>query len=230
MSNKTQNKTATKIAKQTAPAAAVTVNVKALHSIIVADYRAMLGEFKAGQTVYTAFCAVLKAAPLSDAKALTSMLQDMKLTFGEEYVDKYVIRATIVNNARKVVHGGTKDKHVIQGRGVQVFYEAMASVNSIRDLRKAMSEAKPEALKEVKSTTGPKAGAKASDKAKADKASISTGALPNAAPDAFAVACKMLKSLEAFFAPSKTAQLKLIEQTLAMLQTEEIAVRMIKAA
>jgi hypothetical protein len=232
MTNKTQSKAAAKSAKQSTPAAVPAVNVKALHSLIAADYRAMLGENKAGMTAYGAFRAVVELAPLSDAKALTSMLQDMKLTFTDAYVDKYVLRATIINNARKVVHGGTKDKHVVQGRGRQALIEVLDSVSSIRELRKAMSAAKPEALKEVKSADDSRSkAAQSSAKAKADKApSGNVTGLPSTAPDAFAVAMRMLQSLESFFNPSQSKQIELIEATVSMLKTEEIKARLVKAA
>jgi hypothetical protein len=229
MSNKTQSKAAAKATKQTIPAALPAVNVKVLHTLITADYRAMQGELKAGVTVYSAFRAVVEAAPLNDAKALTSMLQDMKLVFTDEHVDKFSIRATIINNARRVVHGGTKDKHVIQGRGRQALIEALDSVSSLRDLRKAMSEAKPEALKEVKSA--PDARAKASSKAKADKKPADAGILPANRLDAFKAACAVLKAIENFFNPSQAAQLQLIEQTISMLTSQSVVdVKVAKAA
>jgi hypothetical protein len=53
----------------------------------------------------------------------------------------------ILNNARRVAYGGTKDGKAIRGKGHATMLEVVASVASVRELKRALADAVPEALK-----------------------------------------------------------------------------------
>ncbi len=197
-------------------------NLVKLGTLITADFRAMLAEGKAGQSVLASFRAVIEAAPLNDAKALTALKEDIKLKFGEEYVDKYQIRATILTNARKVVHGGTKGKGTdavtVAGRGRQALTDVLDKASTFAELRKLMSAAKPEALKEVTSEGSAKAKAKAlAASKKAGK--VNSTDLPSDRAGAFEAAASILQFCEQFLAAGTEADIiARLEETATLLR------------
>ena len=83
------------------------------------------------------------------------------MLFRSAHKDAAQIRVNIVNNARRVAYGGTKDGATIKGKGHAAMLEIVASVASVRELKKALAEAVPEKLKgkaggDKKSGTGAK--------------------------------------------------------------------------
>ena len=230
MTNKTVAKRIAKVTKQATPAKTaavvtpITYDAKAAKLAIMADFRACMGEVKAGQTAYTACTAMIKAAPLSSPTALAMFRKDLAIVFAN-YPDKLALRNTLLSNAVKVAHGGVKNKHVVAGRGIAALDEAMDKVKSLRDLRVALVDAKPVGLKEVTAATGDKAkSAKKSDaKNLAQKPSdVNTQAMPTDKPSALQAACKVLRFCESFFQPGADARLLgHLELVIKALQEEE---------
>lgn len=224
MTAKTQAKKSAKNAKAAAPLVPVVIELdfKPLHALIVADHKAVLAEGKAGQTVYSAFAALLRAIPYAAPGAVASVLADQMKVFGDAYPDKLAIRKTIIQNARKVATGGKAgDKHVT-GKGDAAVHAVLDTCTSLRDLRKAMSEAKPEALKDARGATKKPVSAKT----KPDAVKPSEPVVKKA-PDAFQAAVSILRQCENFLAAGTDAGLiGKIEELVRMLETKEISARM----
>src|SRR5512143_798464 len=104
MSAKTQNATAKRKAAQSAPKSAAAilapVDAKKLHSLVVADFKAMLGLGVAAGKEYGAFAALIEAAPLNNASAMIDLAGDIRSTYGAGHEDAAQIRINILNNAR----------------------------------------------------------------------------------------------------------------------------------
>lgn len=228
MTAKTQAKAVARKTKAATPPAAAPVDFKPLHALIVADYKAVSAEGTAGDKATATLKALLLAIDYAAPGAVHGVLVDLLQVYGEHYPAKLAIRKTLVSNARKVVCGGIKDKHLVAGRGMTVLRNAVEKAANLNELRKAISEAKPEGLRE-----SPKAASgtpKAAPASTAIKMPVFTGTLPTARPDAFAAAQKMLASLESFFKPSDSKALQAIEACIGMLRDQEIADRLKKAA
>jgi hypothetical protein len=200
MSVKNQIKSAKRaIAKATpkAPVKAVKVpKAKAItyHALIVADFKAAQNAGKAGVSEYQAFKAVLMAINLKDTAEIKAAQADIKATFGEAMTSSATIRCTMISNARKVEHGGTVDKQVIKGAGRQALVTAVDSVNSIRELRKAVATAKPSAMKDNRGGNTAKPVVKAKAKPAQGVKHLAEGLdVPESRPDAIQAAIKVLE-------------------------------------
>jgi hypothetical protein len=203
MTAKTQAKNAVrKQAAHTPKADKPTASVKldrTVHALIVTSYKACLAAGKAGVSEYAAFAALIKALPLNDAKALLLVCIDLKETYGADHADAAQIRINIVNNARRVEHGGTKDKVTCKGRGRTAMLEALDSVTSIRELKKAMAEAKPEGLKDARGGKRTIDAAKTGAGGKAEAKSVKTASVPKTRSEALAAAIQVLEFVEKHF-------------------------------
>lgn len=198
-----------------------------MHRLIVADHNAFIGAEKAGQTMYSTFAALLLKLPLNDSVQVNMVCQDMFATYGDAGKDAAQIRVNLINNARKVEFGraATKDKPAVKGRGRAVLVSTVHSVTSIRELRTALTEAKPEGLKDARGGSNKKAEVKPD--AKASKANIVE--LPSKKADAFQAACQVLEFCEKFLSPGADATLLgVLGGAVKALRDAEIAERMPK--
>jgi hypothetical protein len=196
---KTQQTTPPTLAEQAKvkPLVAPAKPDKALHALVVRSLSACVNAAKAGVTEYQAFAEVLKAAPLNDAPSMLALCTDLRETYGDAHVDAAQIRINILNNARKVAHGGVKDKHAVGGLGRGAMLEALESVASIRELKKAMAAAKPEGLKDARG-----GDTKSADKGKGAKAATKAGkaaSVPKTRTEAIAAAIQVLEFVEKHF-------------------------------
>jgi hypothetical protein len=226
MSAKTQIKSATRKALKASPKAKPAKQAKKVvnityHALIVADYKASLNTSKAGASEYETFKAVLLAVDLSQTAELKAAQADIKKTFGEGMADSATIRCTMLNNARKVEFGAVVDKHQVKGAGRAALVKAVESVKSIRELRKAIAAAKPEALKDNRG--GKKAPAKTNEKPASDVKHIAEGLdMPLDRKAAIEAACKVLEFVA-------TNYLTLAENSTALTSTYA-TVKLLKSA
>jgi hypothetical protein len=232
MSAKTQAKTAVRKSASSTPPVILTAPAydhKPIHALIIADFKAVAAEGAAGEKATQTLKALLTAIDYSAPGAVNAVLVDLQKTYGETFPAKLAIRKTLIANAKKVVCGGVKDKHVVQGRGVQVLRDAVAKSAGLNDLRSNVSEAKPEALKDARGSTKKPSAPLTTSKVNTQP-SGHIGDLPKTAPDAFAASQRMLVALESYFVPSDAAILEQIEALIATLRDREIAARLPKAA
>jgi hypothetical protein len=183
---------------------------KSLHVSVVAMFSAFAAYNKVEGADYKAVAAVLKSAPLNDADAVKALRDDILVTFGEPHKDAAQIRINCINNARRVAYGGLKDGKAIRGKGHAAMLEIVATVASVRELKKALAEAVPEALK------GASGGDRKTGKGKKGKA-LST---PQVATreEAFAAARKILEfARDKFTKPSETEITESINKCIALL-------------
>lgn len=150
MTAKTQTKSTAKAARKATPITKSTVDTKALHKLVLADRNAVAGIVRYQGAEFEAFKALVLAVPLNDNKALAAVKADIKETFGEMYASSAHIRTTMLSNARMVEHGGTVNKVAVKGRGRAALVAALDGVKSIRELRKALTAAKPESAKDMR--------------------------------------------------------------------------------
>lgn len=134
-----------------------------LHTLVAACLKAFGATTKAEGADYNATMALVKATELNDAEVVKVVRDDLFATFGEEHKDAAQIRVNIINNARRVAFGGTRDGKAIKGKGRAHMLEICATVSSVRELKKALAENVPEALKGA--SGGDKKSAKATGKA-----------------------------------------------------------------
>lgn len=218
---KTQVKNAVKATKKATPKT-IKIAVQTYHALIVADFKASQNAGKAGVSEYAAFKAVLLAVKLDNAAELKAAQADIKKTFGEAMADSATIRCTMLNNAKKVEFGAVMDKQQIGGAGRAALVAAIDSVSSIRELRKAIAAAKPEALKDNRG--GSKAPAKV-EKAKPAKGikHLADGLdIPEARDEALAAAIKVLEFVA-------TNYLSLADNNTALISTYA-TIKLLKAA
>ena len=149
MTAKTQTKSVAKTTRKATPIKAA-VDIKAIHKLIVDDRNACAGVIRFQGAEFEAFKALLLAVPLNDAATLAAVKADIKATFGEQYAASAAMRTTMLSNARMVEHGGTVNKIAVKGRGRQVLLDTLDGVKSIRELRKALTSAKPESAKDTR--------------------------------------------------------------------------------
>lgn len=192
---KSHIKNVTRTAKKASPLKAPkkVIAVQTHHSLIVADFKASQSAGEAGVSEYTAFKAVLLAVNLEKTAEIKAAQADIKKTFGGAMADSATIRCTMLNNARKVEFGAVVDKHQVKGAGRAALVAAVESVSSIRELRRAIAAAKPEALKDNRG--GNKAPAKVA-KAKPVKGlrHLAEGLdIPEQRDEALAAAIKVLE-------------------------------------
>lgn len=140
------------------------MNAKQIHTAVALIFSAYVATTKTGRADYEALARCIKAAPLNDAEWLKAFRDDMLATFGEDHKDAAQIRINVLNNARRVAYGGSKDGKAIRGKGAAAMVEIVESVTSIRELRKALADAVPAALKSDKGHGG-KRNAKKTGKA-----------------------------------------------------------------
>lgn len=192
-----------------------TKQTKALHLTIAAMFAAFNATTKTEAADYKATAALLKTAALNDAEIVKAIRDDLFTTFGEEHKDAAQIRVNIVNNARRVAYGGTKDGKAIRGKGMSAMLEIVATVASVRELRKALSEAVPEALK------GASGGDKKSGKKTTKTKTADLSRLPKdvTSEQAMTAARKILEFiLTKFVKPSEVERTESINQCIAVLK------------
>lgn len=171
-----------------------------LHTLVLACRAAFAATTKTDRADYNAVAALVLAAPLNDADAIKVIRDDLFGTFGEAHKDAAQIRVNILNNARRVAYGGTKDGKVIKGKGVTFLADTVKSVQSVRELKKALAEEVPEALKGA--SGGDKKSAKATGKKPTNPMSVPKVATRE---EAFAAARKILEFVrDKFTKPSET--------------------------
>ena len=93
-----------------------------LHTLVAGCFKAFNATTKTEAADYHATVALLKATPLADADAVKVVRDDLFATFGEDHKDAAQIRVNILNNARRVAFGGTKDGKAIKGKGAAAMY------------------------------------------------------------------------------------------------------------
>lgn len=170
-----------------------------LHGSIAAMFNAYNAAQKSERSDYDACAKFLRSIALNDAEVVKVARDDMLTTFGEAHKDAAQIRVNIMYNARRVAFGGTKDGKAIRGKGHAAMLEVVASVASVRELRKALSEAVPDALKAA-GHGGDRKGKKSAKKSNAMS-------IPKVATreEAFAAARKVLEFCrDKFTKPSET--------------------------
>lgn len=182
MSAKTQTKSLQRAASKASPKTPASKLVKPKappvatpHALIVLDFKASQNAAKAGVTEYEAFKAVMLAVELKDLKKVSAACADIRKTFGEANEASAAIRCTMLMNARKIEHGGIKDKVVVKGLGRPALIKAIESVSSIRALRKALSDAKPSAMTDNRGGDTKAKGKKATPKPAANVKHIDEG-------------------------------------------------------
>lgn len=188
--------------------------LKALHVSIVAMFAAFGATTKTEAADYKATLALLKTAPLADADCVKAIRDDLFTTFGDAHKDAAQIRVNIVNNARRVAFGGTKDGKAIRGKGMAFMLETCASVASVRELRKALAEQVPAELKGD-------AGGKRKGKGKGKKSTGDLSRLPKdvTAEQAFAAARKILEFIRTkFIKPSEVERTETINKAIEVLK------------
>jgi hypothetical protein len=191
-----------------------TQSLKTMHTAITMLFAAYKVSAKSERSDYDAMMRVVKTAPLQDAEQMKAVCKDTFETFGEAHKDAAQIRVNILNNARKVAHGGAKDGKHIKGKGVATLLEVCASVSSIRELKKALSDAKPDALK------GESGGDRKGKKGKGAKTSNPLS-VPKVATreEAMAAARKILEFVrDKFTKPSETVLCEQINKTCELLK------------
>ena len=208
MSVKSTLKNTTKKTTQATPKKVAVKAVKkaikiTYHNLILADFKACKNVHGAGASEYEAFKAVLLAVDLSQTAEIKAAQLDIKITFGDAMADSATIRCTMINNARKVEHGAVVDKHQVKGAGRAALETAINSVKSIRELRKALANAKPETLKD---TRGGVRAAPTSDKQAVTKPTALERALKgvemqDTRSSAFKAAVKILEYIAAQYIP-----------------------------
>lgn len=188
---------------------------KALHSSIVAMFAAFSATTKTDRADYEATARLLKTAPLNDADAVKTIRADLFETFGEPHKDAAQIRVNIVNNARRVAFGGMKDGKAIRGKGMATMLEFVASVASVRELKKVLAENVPDALK-GESGGNRKGKGKGKNKGKANPLSVPKVATRD---EAFAAARKILEFVrDKFTKPSETQITESINKCVELLK------------
>lgn len=185
--------------------------LKALHVSVAACFAAYMGFGKAEETDYSAMAKLLKSAPLNDAEAVKAIRDDMLATFGEAHKDAAQLRINIINNARRVAFGGTKDGKAIRGKGMPVMLEIVASVKANRELKKALADAVPEALKSERG--GDRKSAK---KTGASGKKISVPKVANR-EDAFKAAREILAFVQKYLKPSDGELVPAVEKCIELL-------------
>jgi hypothetical protein len=180
-----------------------------LHTQIENLFDAHINAGLAGETEYSALAGLIRAIPWANNDAVIQAQVDVKFVYGEDHADGAQIIVNILNNCRKVAMGGKKDDKVIQGRGIPVMLEVLDTVSSIRELKKAMAEHKPEALK---GKSGGKRKGSGKESKKPGKAVSMTRS------DVFAEGIKLLELIQTFLKPSDTALLMAVAQTEKMLK------------
>lgn len=175
-----------------------------------------------------ALVAFIKSVELGNAAQFNLTEAYLKNHFGEARAVAAGHYLNLLRNARKVEAGGTKGKTVVKGRGRAAMLEVLNKGTSLAELKKGMSEAKPEGLKEAP----PSADSKSVKVAKAKQAKTPVNAgLPTKREDVFMQACKLLELCETFLKAGTDAEtIGKIDAALAALRTAEIAARMPKAA
>jgi hypothetical protein len=189
-------------------------NLKMLHATIAAMFAAAIAVNKSERTDYDACMKLLKTAPLNDADAVKAIRDDLLTTFGDAHKDAAQKRINIVNNARRVAFGGTKDGKAIRGKGHAAMLEVAGTVASVRELQKALAAAVPDALKGAAGGDRTKGKGKKSTKGKG----IS---VPQVATreEAFAAARKVLEfTRDKFTKPSETVLCESINRVLELLK------------
>ena len=184
-----------------------------LHTLVAACLKAFNATVKTDGADYSATVALLKATALNDAEVVKVVRDDLFGTFGEEHKDAAQIRVNILNNARRVAYGGTKDGKAIRGKGMPAMLEICATVSSVRELKKVLAENVPEALK------GASGGDKKSGTGK--KKAGNPLSVPKVATreEAFAAARKILEFVrDKFTKPSETKTYEAIAACLEVLK------------
>lgn len=182
---------------------------------------AVFDAFKAGAaaevTEVQAFAKVVKALPLGDAAKIKEFRDALFAAFGEVHKDAAQYRLNIVNNAAKVAHGGTsKGNRKIKGKGMPAVLQILDGAASMRELKPAMAEAVPEALKPDSggARTGSGRKGKANGKSKGSAVSVPKVATRE---EAFAAARKVLEIVGKFLKPSDrkiSAAVKALDEVL----------------
>jgi hypothetical protein len=186
-----------------------------LHTLVAGCFKAFNATTKTERADYDATVALIKATPLADAEAVKVVRDDLFATFGEDHKDGAQIRVNILNNARRVAHGGTKDGKAIKGKGAAAMLELCATVVSVRELRKVLAENVPEALK------GKAGGDKKSGKGTGKGKVVSPLSVPKVATkeEAYAAARKILEFVrDKFTKPSETERYAAINACLETLK------------
>lgn len=188
--------------------------LKAIHVAVLALFTAYNGMAKADGIEYKAMANVLKTAPLNDADYVKALRDDMLTTFGEAHKDAAQKRINVLNNARRVAYGGTKDGKAIRGKGHAAMLEVVNSVSTFRDLRTALSDAVPATLKGA--SGGDRKTGKGKKGAKANPLSVPKVATRE---EAYAAARKVLEFCrDKFTKPSETGITEAIDKCIAVLQ------------
>lgn len=179
-----------------------------LHATITAMFAAFQTSTKSERADYDATLKLLKSAPLNDAEMVKLIRDDVFTTFGDAHKDAAQIRINIINNARRVAFGGTKDGKAIRGKGMSAMLEVAASVASVRDLKGALADAVPDQLK---GKSGGDRKTKGKGKGKSSPLSVPKVATRD---EAFAAARKILEFVrDKFTKPSETTLTELINKT-----------------
>jgi hypothetical protein len=172
--------------------------MKLVASAVALMFGAYNGTLKTDRADYDAVAKCLKAAPLNDAEYLKAMREQLTATFGEAHKDAAQIRWNIIRNARRVAYGGTADGKAIRGKGMPAMLDIVASVTSVRELKRALADAVPEQLK------GKSGGDRKSGKGKGKANPLKTPGNPTR-EQAFAAAKKILEFCrDKFVKPSET--------------------------
>ena len=150
---------------------------------------------------YAAFSKAAKALPLNDVPFVAQFLVDMCAKYGPERADAAAQYKTMFNNCCKIECGGTLKKVHVQGRGRAVLLEILSASATIRDLKKALADGKPEGLKPAPKAKPVNAGAKPESKAKPGKVEKFTQS------EAFKAAVAILQKVELFLKPGTDADL-----------------------
>jgi hypothetical protein len=184
---------------------------KAVHAVSIKLFGSYVNAAKTERADYEAMIAVLKTVPLNDAEYLKELRGDLFTMFGEAHKDAAQGRVNIINNARRVAFGGMRDDKPIKGKGQAAMLEVCGTVDSIRELRKALAEAVPAALK------GASGGNRKSGKGKSAKAQPFRIPATATAVQAFAAAVKVLEFVRTHFVkPSETTETEVINQAIAL--------------
>lgn len=182
---------------------------------VAAMFAAYAEGAKAQETEVKAFGKVLRAAPLGDAEWVTACKAEMTRVFGESHKDAMQYRLNILNNARRIAHGGEKDGRKVKGKGMAAVLVVLDGANSMRDLKADMAEAVPAGLKGKAGGKRKGAGKKGAKGAKASAISIPKVATRE---EAYAAACKVLEFCrDQFTPPSDSKRSKVIDQCIAAL-------------
>lgn len=123
------------------------MNAKQITTTVQLLFAAFTTTLKSDATDYEAMAKALKTLPLNDAEAVKAFRDETLRVFGDSHKDAAQIRINIVNNARRVAYGGSKDGKQVRGKGLNAMLETVASVKSVRELKKALAEAVPAQLK-----------------------------------------------------------------------------------